>query len=123
MFDLTKISCGSCGIEFAVPTCFYNEKQKEGPRQSWFCPNGHERHFAESQVDKMRRERDRAVQEQARLSELVASKEREVTRLKKRSASGTCSCCNRTFANMARHMKTKHPEMLGDNVTKLKKKA
>lgn len=32
------------------------------------------------------------------------------TRIKKRIAAGVCTCCNRTFKNLARHMANKHPD-------------
>ena len=31
------------------------------------------------------------------------------TRISKRVKNGVCICCNRTFADLARHMATKHP--------------
>jgi len=33
----------------------------------------------------------------------------ELKRVKRRINGGVCTCCNRTFTNLARHMKTKHP--------------
>lgn len=32
------------------------------------------------------------------------------TRMKNRIANGVCPCCNRHFANVQRHIRTKHPE-------------
>jgi hypothetical protein len=29
--------------------------------------------------------------------------------MRKRIQSGVCPCCNRTFENLGRHMKSKHP--------------
>ena len=121
MTEMTPMQCGECGIEFHVPETWRAEKKQTG--RGWYCPNGHSRVYKESDVDAMRRERDKAVQEQARLAEEVAVKEKEVARLKKRSSAGVCPCCTRTFTNMARHMKTKHPELLASNVVKLKSKA
>lgn len=34
----------------------------------------------------------------------------ESAKLKKRASAGICPCCNRTVSQMARHMKSKHPE-------------
>lgn len=121
MVTFSNMNCGECGIEFTVPDHFFNERKKTG--KGWFCPNGHSRVFKESEVEVMRRERDRAVQEKARLEEELKSKDQEMSRLKNRAVAGVCQCCNRTFTNMSRHMKTKHPEMLADNVVKIKKKA
>ena len=36
------------------------------------------------------------------------------TRLKNRVGKGVCPCCNRSFANLKRHMASQHPEFAGD---------
>ncbi|WP_159103999.1 hypothetical protein [Rhodopseudomonas sp. B29] len=33
----------------------------------------------------------------------------QVTKIKNRVGHGVCPCCNRTFANLARHMAGEHP--------------
>jgi hypothetical protein len=81
----------------------------------------------------LRRDLDRAKQNAARLEdEAAAARRREIaakgqlTKHRKRSAAGTCPCCNRTFANMGRHMKTKHPEFVeeqGGKVVPIKAKS
>lgn len=120
MTELTMMSCGECGVDFSMPTALFQECKKLGGSKSWYCPNGHSRCFRESDIDKMRRERDCAIQEQARLAEQITLKEREIKRIKKRASAGVCQCCNRTFANMSRHMKTKHPEVFGENIKKMR---
>jgi hypothetical protein len=95
---------------------------------SFYCPNGHSLSFGEGENTKLRRERDRLKQEQARLEEetqlawkaegeqraRAAKAEKRVTQQNKRAAAGTCPCCQRTFSNMATHMKQKHPEFVAD---------
>jgi chromosome segregation ATPase len=112
------MACGECGIEFDVPDHFYRERKETGG--DWYCPNGHIRVFRESDVEKLRRERDRLQQRIACVEDEKRAAEKQVARLKKRASSGTCPCCQRTFANMSRHMKHKHPEFVADNVVKLK---
>jgi hypothetical protein len=53
-----------------------------------------------------------AVQaERANRAEREASIERDkLARLRKRAKHGVCPCCKRTFQQLARHMKQKHPE-------------
>lgn len=34
--------------------------------------------------------------------------------LETRAANGVCPCCHRTFKQLARHMKTKHPDFPGE---------
>lgn len=125
--------CGKCGIEFLVPDIFDKENREAGENKTWYCPNGHPRVYRECEADILRRERDRLKQNAARLEEErnIAKRERDyhaqrankaeanVTRMKKRSASGTCPCCQRSFANMASHMKTQHPEFIAETGAKV----
>lgn len=127
-FTMNRLCCGECGIEFDVPNNFYKERKNTG--KGWYCPNGHSRVFRESDADKFRRERDIAKQQLARAEqELVDANARaellkkQKKRLEKRAAAGTCPCCQRTFNNMTRHMQSKHPEFIAENVVPLKKKA
>jgi hypothetical protein len=124
--QLTTMQCGTCGVWHAIPTVMYKTAVEEGGY--WHCPNGHQRGFREGrrERDAVLRERDRLKQMIAQDDEIAASRARcdkaakEIDRLKKRAKAGTCPCCKRTFSNMARHMKTKHPEMLSDKVVKMK---
>lgn len=120
---LTKVitCCNTdCGISFAVPAWWESGKREN---HSWFyCPNGHHQHFsAESDAEKLRRERDRLKQREAMLIEEASQAtaraekaERAKKRLEKRTAAGTCPCCQRTFSNMSTHMKRQHPEFVSD---------
>ena len=122
MPTFVTMHCGECGIEFCVPNFFQEERQKSGG--NWYCPNGHSRVYRESDADKFRRERDRALQQIAQRDETIALHERTIGRLKKRTAAGTCPCCQRTFANMAQHMKRQHPDFVkegGTNVVPIKR--
>lgn len=131
MTAMHRMNCGACGIEFDVPEHFYEDRYKTG--KGWFCPNGHSRVFKESAVDLMRRERDRALQQVARAEQEAAANlrayervQKETKKLKRRAATGVCPCCTRTVGQLARHMKTKHPEFVAaevTNVVPIKKKA
>ena len=124
--ELETTTCANCGIKFAAPSSWLSVKRQEGG--SLYCPNGHSLTFAPGENQKLKMERDRLKQRQAMLED-EAREEREradkaekaTKRLKKRASAGVCPCCNRTFANMAAHMKTKHPELVGDKVVKLKR--
>jgi hypothetical protein len=115
---LTEIVCGQCGIKFAVPEDWRAAKQETG--DGWYCPNGHCRAYTESDAAKYRRllkeEKDRHVKTLSRLNETAIAEQKvtkELNRVKKRVHAGVCPCCNRTFQQLARHMKTKHPEQVG----------
>lgn len=43
---------------------------------------------------------------------LEENKRKESDRKLKRIHNGVCPCCNRSFVNLQRHMKTKHPEVV-----------
>lgn len=109
-------NCPTCGVVYICPKTMI-EGQRTTGSGSHYCPNGHKLSYNESENDRLRRERDRLVQRQARLEEAVASRDRELQaerkraeKLAKRASAGTCPCCTRTFANMGRHMKMKHPD-------------
>ena len=121
------LTCGECGIVFYVPRDWVTRRRDHGEHGGEFCcPNGHCRVWKESALDKMRRERDRLKQDQARLEqekqeawatanaqlERAQKAEAEVKRVRKRAAAALCPCCNRHFANVERHIKTKHPDVV-----------
>lgn len=117
--------CYKCGIWFMLESC-YRQKLRE-TKNTFYCPNGHGQHFTESETDRLRRERDRLLQQLAmkddelarQRTQLITSKA-QVTKLRKRAAAGVCPCCNRTFANMAKHMKIKHPDFKTADIVPLK---
>lgn len=114
---LTTMECGSCGIAFAMPESKRAECERNGG--SWYCPNGHSRVYKETFKQKYEREQQRRQEAERRTRatrDLLAAEERShnatkghLTRTKKRASAGVCPCCNRTFQQLARHMKAKHP--------------
>lgn len=130
MAQLATEICCNCGIEFAMPERFQRACQADS-KKYFYCPNGHSQHYAESAADVLRRERDRLKQQAARLEdEAREAREREesakrqaaafkgvATRIKNRVKHGVCPCCNRTFQDLARHMKSQHPDV--DNIVVL----
>lgn len=114
--------CPTCGVHYGLDREFY-AAQQAGKGHGWYCPNGHKLVIRESDAEKYRREAERLKQqiaqkddeiawqrEQRKVSERqVAAAKGQITKLRKRANAGVCPCCNRTFTNMARHMKTKHP--------------
>jgi len=116
---LTRIQCGTCGVEHAIPKAMYDNAVEEGGY--WTCPNGHSRGFRtgeeKKRADAIRQERDRLKQLMAQMDDDIIRLKREkaaahgqVTKLRNRSKAGVCPCCNRTFKQLAAHMKNKHPD-------------
>lgn len=128
--ELKRTTCW-CGTPFMVPERLLNSAINAG--HTIYCPHGHTLTWKDTEADKLRRERDRLKQENARLDEEVRSNwvladaeraradkaEKATKRLKKRSSAGTCPCCSRTFSNMAQHMLHQHPEFVAEGGTKV----
>jgi len=108
---LEPLVCGQCGIEFAVPGHWLEEKRAN--KGEFKCPNGHLRQFVgETDAEKIARlagERDLARAERDSAEERAERQRLKVKRLRKRVALGICPCCHRAFKQLAAHMKEKHP--------------
>jgi 50S ribosomal subunit-associated GTPase HflX len=118
--DLTELQCGKCGVWHAIPTAMYVTCRDEGG--FWHCPNGHSRGWGTGTIHA---ERDWLKQKVAQLDDEVAdllrarnnaqrereAAEKKLIASKRRAMAGVCPCCNRTFSNVARHVKTKHPDV------------
>lgn len=120
--QLFVTDCAECGVVFAVTVELEKRRRQTGER--FYCPNGHTLVFREIEADRLRKESDRQkdliaqldrrvanAQEDARAAHasLVATKG-HLTRVKRRADAGVCQHCNRSFANVARHVEHMHPE-------------
>lgn len=113
---LVTIECYSCAIVFAAPEEWNNNRCND--HKSFFCPNGHSQSYvAKSEAQKYKEALEKEQREAAMLRErsIVAERkqtraENSLNRYKKRAAAGVCPCCNRTVAQLAQHMKSKHQE-------------
>jgi hypothetical protein len=104
--------CCNCFIPFAMTQAFQERRRKD---KAWFyCPNGHAQQYTGKSDDQLLRDQKQqtaSALEEARIQAAkVKQLEQEAARLRKRTQGGTCPCCNRSFVQLARHMKTKHPE-------------
>jgi len=114
--------CYKCGIPFGLTNDFRGRRLDDG--QTFYCPSGHNQCFTKSNVQRLeeklaveRRNQDNLkmdlkIQERyTRNAQYRARAEKGAkTRMKNRIANGVCPCCNRTFKNVHRHMKNKHPK-------------
>ena len=119
---VTKV-CPVCGVPYAVPEEL-DVWNRKAPSRYFYCPNGHELHYAgKSEARQLEEARDalaveRSLHDQTR-ARLSAQKgkatraRRERDRLRDRAAAGVCPCCHRTFKQLALHMKSKHPGFPG----------
>lgn len=122
-------TCCACAVVFGMAPALHAQRLKD---HEWFyCPNGHKQHYT-GETDEQRRikELERQVaNEKARAERAVSDKEWAESslrgariqrgkaeaakrRLEARVHAGVCPCCNRTFQQLARHMKAKHPDVV-----------
>ena len=109
---MVELTCGNCGVTHCIPNELYETYKREGG--FWHCPNGHRRGFTEGSLN---RENERLKQQLAekddainRAREDTHRAQMELRRAQKRAAAGVCPCCQRTVSQLARHVKTAHPE-------------
>ena len=111
--------CITCGVFYTCPEVVFIQQRDGGGYHT--CPNGHRQGWdkAGSENAQLLRRAQRAEQEEARLAEEVRLAEQrearakaETKRVAKRANAGICQCCNRSFANVERHMRLKHPNIV-----------
>lgn len=122
------IECAACSIDFGIGDDFMARRRED--HGTFYCPNGHVNYYPQdNEAERLRKELDREKQRsennaayatRERERRLAAERQRaaargQVTKIKNRVAKGVCPCCNRTFANVARHMASQHPDFAGDD--------
>ena len=115
------VSCYHCGVRFGIESQLHRRVVTEA-KGTVYCPAcGKESCWRESEDKKRIRELERKLQweasecarqkaaRDAAEASLIATKG-VVTRMRRRTAAGVCPCCQRTFKQLAAHMKTQHPD-------------
>jgi hypothetical protein len=124
--ELTITSCW-CGITYAIPTdlnTYVHRKHDNNEKQvSVYCPLGHTWIPAgESALDRERRTRERLERQLANRDEDLRAERAshtatkgQLTKTRKRASGGVCPHpeCKRSFVDVARHVRSKHPELIG----------
>lgn len=111
--------CCNCGVPFAMTDT--HKKARLADKETFYCPNGHPQHYLGKTHDQQLKDAERKAAnalEEARitaaraeqLAQALTDARRETKRLERRATAGACPCCDRTFVQLARHIKTKHPE-------------
>lgn len=106
--------CPVCGISYGVPQWWIDDKKNS--HQTFYCPNGHARYYpGKSELETAREQLENAQCElgKERSRRRAAEKDLDgalatITKLNKRAMAGVCPHCHRHFANVERHMKSKH---------------
>lgn len=112
---LTEIVCCDCTAHFAMDSDLNRRCLDTG--RSFYCPNGHGQSYTDTELSKLKKERKNLLDRVSWAETEAENAKRErtalkskLTKTKNRIANGVCPCCNRTFANVGRHMTTKHPD-------------
>jgi hypothetical protein len=120
--DTLVIEVCWCGTHHAVPKTLRDymlAQHRNGKSQiGIYCPRGHIWTFAgKGEADIERDLRERAETQNQHLRDQLEASERskaalrgQMTKMKNRVGKGVCPCCNRTFTDLQRHMKSKHPD-------------
>lgn len=124
--SLTQMVCPECGGVYAIADAFLEESRKVGDlKKCWTCPYCKtQRGYGKGRLEELRQEVERLKQEKqsaefrADLHRQSSERQRRknialkgtLTKERNRVGNGVCPCCNRSFANLRRHMATKHPE-------------
>jgi ssDNA-binding Zn-finger/Zn-ribbon topoisomerase 1 len=116
--ELEHVQCW-CGVPMALPANLVRNARENG--QSLYCPGTGHRFGWDAEIDELRKQLERertrhgATQDQLRAAEhQTRTLKAEITKARKRSANGVCPCCQRSFVQLTRHMKTKHPEFVAE---------
>lgn len=129
--NLWVSDCWQCGTVFAMPRSMMETRRKDGA--AMYCPLGHAGYFSTSESVDQRRikelEREVAAAKQqaesatrsrewaesrAKGANIAAGKAKAAhRRVVERVHAGVCPHCNRTFKQLAAHMKTKHAGKAG----------
>jgi len=120
--EIETRTCPVCGVHYGVDKALIDRRLREGGH--WFCTNGDSLSFIEPEVEKLRKQlasaqgnlnfyRSYSEQKEAEAKELgkqVRAQKAAKTRLMRRVTNGVCPCCQRHFANVQRHMQSRHPD-------------
>jgi hypothetical protein len=135
LFTTTKhitfevMECIYCGAPYALNKATTDFAKKRGGYH--YCPfcrgsqgwDGetkeaeHKRELANLKAEVNRKaEQARRAQQDAEYFERSRNAYKgQVTKIKNRVSNGVCPCCNRYFANLHRHMTTKHPDFKSED--------
>ena len=114
--EVTLVSeeCITCGVIFGVPETLIESLKRNGG--FFHCPNGHAQGWNEGTEQKARKKAERALHQERQQHDQTRAaldeSEKKRKRIEERIANGVCPCCNRSFKNVRRHMKSKHPEFV-----------
>jgi len=119
--ELTVVTCW-CGMTHAVPSALRDyqvRKHDDGIDVDVYCPRGHSYAIAGKSAVAKERERRQGLEAQLAAERDQHAAERRahaatkatLTKGRKRADRGVCQHCQRSFVDVARHVRTKHPDV------------
>lgn len=120
---LEIVECANCHMDFGVTADFARRRQEA--HTTFYCPAGHAQSWPqETDLEKVRRMRDEALQRSTRLSNLLDDERKQhhrtelrlrstrgvVTKIKQRIVAGACPKCHAKFPDLKHHMEAEHPD-------------
>ena len=111
------LNSSGCGHRILMRPEHYDVCFKE--HRTWYCTvcGTARQYVGKTEAEQLRgelaaaKQREETEKSLRKAAEDALSKERAAAiAMKKRAQAGVCPCCTRTFTNVARHMKTKHPD-------------
>ena len=123
--ELETVHCCGCGGTYAINAEYVKRKRETGG--FWHCPYcdgewGYEKdgseiaklkrklEYQEADAARERKWRHEAEDRHSHTQRRLSATQGAVTRIKNRVGKGVCPCCNRHFANLERHMASKHSD-------------
>lgn len=103
---LETTTCVTCGVIYAMPIEFFNYHRIHG--NSHYCPNGHEQCFIEPEIPRLKTQLREANYEIEQVKYQLDGTLDKLNKMQKRVNAGLCPYCHRHFANVEKHIHTKH---------------
>jgi len=120
--ELVHVTTSCCTVECGLPRRLYDDCRNKG--KQFYCPKcGGTQVFTKTENQRLKEEiemlngsvaKSESRRREAEWQRNAARKSHR--KMRDRVKNGVCPCCNRTFDNLLKHMRTKHPEY-GDNQT------
>lgn len=119
-YEFSSVECYKCSALFAVSRDLHQNWRNHG--NTFYCPVcGSPQAYTKTRIQRMQEQleqKERQLhQERERvefLNRQISAQKGQNTKLKNRIAKGVCPCCKRSFKNLERHMKSKHPDYASD---------
>lgn len=103
--------------KFWCPYCGNQQGWGESAHEKEIAKLGREKTSLAESLKREEEKRRQAMDEAEHFRRSRDGMKGVVSKIKKRIGRGVCPCCNRTFADLQRHMQTKHPEVANGEVS------